>query len=819
MPQVSLDVPGASALEPLTTELNSGSKVLGNQAFIQQDATGPSTQLVPSACSPAVGSFQSMPEAQLDSDNDIEDDSQVASDPSSMQNSVAAAPGVRSLSSFQPTKHNIVERSEHEYTINLDNGTLCLIGHYDLWVRKGALSVSGAILYASPSVHRIYATSIHALPLIRPIRDPFGPPTQQTLLTIYDVSSGLRALSEISPRFSRLWNCSRYKRRTIDPFSSLFPKLLTSQFLRSSSEHAYSRLLHPLEPPLDWQPLVTTLVSKRDSEQPRVLLVCGPKGSGKSTFNRLLANSFLSKSVYGTLADRNTAKAPYVALLDIDPGQPEYSPPGEVSLMLLQDFNLGPPFSHPLLLNKKGRLLRSHHFGATTPRDDPEFYLRCVLDLLQHYRQFLAQDPLCPLIVNTTGWIQGSGTDILHDCIRHISPTDVVYTSKLGPLDVVESVSQAVMAAKASLHLVTSQAAATPSRSAADLRLMQTLSYFHLDEPEYGNLRWNPKPITKLAPLSVHYAGPNQSIYGVHALGPDLDPEFLVQALEGCLVALVVIEDDAALPFSWQESGSDGPSEVGENEVDINGHTTPSPHAEGHEVSMTSVDTPVEMIPKPNLASSTSRHFRSGPSPASSANPTTPNLFSRGSLSPEARSRERATTPQTMRQNLPPNEALPRQETTAAAEYNLRPALPRAPEGIPYIPSTHHMTPPLSPEHSHSIGQGLIRSIDIESHTLHLITPVQLETLNNLHQQQQRLVLVRGSLEAPTWAYKEDLYYEMARRKRLVKHDAADGNLENWGKGDTARWAEGRPWVRAGERRKGERTRRVRRDLGRKDKG
>ncbi|KAL8865835.1 MAG: hypothetical protein Q9174_006668, partial [Haloplaca sp. 1 TL-2023] len=607
------------------------SEVLGNQTAIQQDGKESSAQSVPPD-----------PEAQCDSDCEIEDESQVVSDHSSTQGPVAVAPGVRLLSFFQPTKDNVIGRSEHECTIDLDKGTLCLIGCYDLWVRKGAVSVCGAILYASSSLHRIYATSVHALPLIRPIRDPFGPPSQQTLLTIYDVSNGLRALSEISPKFSRLWNCSIYKQPPPGLSLSLFPKLLTFQFLRYTSEDAYRRGLCPLDPPSDWQPLVTTLVSKRDFEQPRVLLVCGPKGSGKSMFGRLLANSFLSKSVYGTLADRNTAKAPYVALLDIDPGQPEYSPPGEISLMLLRDFNFGPPFSHPLLWGEKGRILRSHHFGATTPRDDPTFYLRCVLDLLQHYHQFLAQDPLCPLIVNTAGWIQGSGLEILHDCIRQISPTDVIYTSKLGPVDVVDPISRAVMAAKASLHFVMSQPAAPLSRSAADLRLMQTLSYFHLDQPEYGNLRWIPKPITKLAPFSVHYAGLNQSIYAVHILGPDLDAEFLVQALEGCVVGLVVIEDEAALPFAWEEPVSDDGSEVGNNEVDVARVTTPSPHSAGDEASTKPANTPMDITPKPRFASSAFRHFRDGASPTLShfvSHTTTPNSPSRRSHSPTATSK------------------------------------------------------------------------------------------------------------------------------------------------------------------------------------
>lgn len=37
-----------------------------------------------------------------------------------------------------------------------------------------------------------------------------------------------------------------------------------------------------------------------------------------------------------------------VAVLDFDPGQSEFTPPGMLSLTLVKNFVFGPPFSHPL---------------------------------------------------------------------------------------------------------------------------------------------------------------------------------------------------------------------------------------------------------------------------------------------------------------------------------------------------------------------------------------------------------------------------------------------------------------------------------------
>lgn len=61
---------------------------------------------------------------------------------------------------------------------------------------------------------------------------------------------------------------------------------------------------------------------------PPTILVCGPRKVGKSSFCRYITNNLLNFF-------------PRVALADIDCGQTEFTPPGFISLKILQDALLG----------------------------------------------------------------------------------------------------------------------------------------------------------------------------------------------------------------------------------------------------------------------------------------------------------------------------------------------------------------------------------------------------------------------------------------------------------------------------------------------
>ncbi|XP_077168880.1 polynucleotide 5'-hydroxyl-kinase NOL9 [Paroedura picta] len=138
-----------------------------------------------------------------------------------------------------------------------------------------------------------------------------------------------------------------------------------------------------------------------------IILVCGPKSVGKSTFNRYLINLLLNR-------------LPCIEFLECDLGQTEFTPPGCISLINVTEPFLGPPFTH----------LRTPHkmvyFGETSCEQETERYL----DSLKYV--FGAYERDVPLVINTMGWVKGAGLLLLIDIIRLLSPSHIVQISAEG---------------------------------------------------------------------------------------------------------------------------------------------------------------------------------------------------------------------------------------------------------------------------------------------------------------------------------------------------------------------------------------------------
>ncbi|KAK4781563.1 hypothetical protein SAY86_015665 [Trapa natans] len=190
---------------------------------------------------------------------------------------------------------------------------------------------------------------------------------------------------------------------------------------------------------------VSITFGSQDSPQPTVL-VCGPKNSGKSTFSRHLLNVLLQKYKK-------------VAFLDTDIGQTEFTPPGVLSLCIidkptpdLEIICMKTPerttndlhvMDHMLYLKGVFKdlscnlffiaVIRCYFFGDVSSSRDPGKYLQCVYALYDYYRDELCKSENSkssmvelPLIVNTPGWIKGSGYEVLVKMLNYVSLTHVV---------------------------------------------------------------------------------------------------------------------------------------------------------------------------------------------------------------------------------------------------------------------------------------------------------------------------------------------------------------------------------------------------------
>ena len=451
------------------------------------------------------------------------------------------------------------------------------------------------------------------------------------------------------------------------------------------------------------------------SERALAILVCGPKGAGKSTFCRILANALLQKAP--ATGNRSVADNECVAFLDLDPGQPEYSPPGDLSLLRLQSWNLGTPFTHPT--PGPNQLVRAQHFGHHSPKEDPNHYFQCALDLLDHYRRMARDYRSCPLMINSAGWIQGTGLELTCDLIRSVGLTDVVYMSTSGPEEVTDTLQGATSRSNTTLHQLVSQSSDFVTKTAGDLRMMQTLSYFHMSEAEgnYKEMRWSPRPLTTVAPLVIHYAGPKQAILALAVLGDAPNPEaldrFLESLFDGCVVGVVAVD--------------------------------------------------------PSVGGAIDREYDSA------------GVVEQDESMPDQAADDPGQTP-----------------------------IQRTNTDIPYLSSSSHTAPLLPPDRSFSLGQALIRGVDRTSKTIHLLTPIPATTLQA---HAPNIVLVRGTLDTPSWAYKED--FELEKTKRKLREGKL-GTDEGFGGEEMRRWAGRQPWagvVDDGGRRSSGKVRRVRRDI------
>lgn len=149
-----------------------------------------------------------------------------------------------------------------------------------------------------------------------------------------------------------------------------------------------------------WQNALNSL----DPSRPHKVLILGNKGSGKSTLGKMVLNSLLTS---------NSAKK--VQVLDLDPGQPEFTYPLTLSLSTLSKPVFGTVV--PDLLD-----FDSHNvefYGFNTPAVSPLGYFRHLGKLIKH------DNPGLSTVINAPGWTKGFGVDVVRFVLERCLLTDI----------------------------------------------------------------------------------------------------------------------------------------------------------------------------------------------------------------------------------------------------------------------------------------------------------------------------------------------------------------------------------------------------------
>ncbi|KAG6001195.1 hypothetical protein E4U21_004616 [Claviceps maximensis] len=407
-----------------------------------------------------------------------------------------------SYSSFQISeiKHRAMANGGLE--VSLDEGErFIVLGSFGIRVVTGEVTIAGATLQSSESIFWVYAPHCLALP----------------------------KLGRLSPLFRRLWN--EPAEANDDAGKRSF------RFIGTSSDVPKRCVIQELVSPPEWNKLLASIAPITVAGNEYSGFICGPKSAGKSTFARLLTNRLLT-------ACRGDSRT--VMILDLDPGQPEFAPPGTVSLIRVSRPNLGVPFSHTSFGDPGNTVVRCHALASVTPASSPDLFIACAIDMFEFYQRFHRKSPL---IINTPGWILGTGLDLLVALITRIRPAQVIYMSEEGPADVVETLKGAT---KHEFSTLPSQPSEFMLRTSAHFRSMQMMSYFHSQvQPECKttkapSIKWLVQPLSHTRPYVVQYEGKNQGILGILSYDCQTPPHLLAASINGAILAIVEIEASTA---------------------------------------------------------------------------------------------------------------------------------------------------------------------------------------------------------------------------------------------------------------------------------
>lgn len=148
------------------------------------------------------------------------------------------------------------------------------------------------------------------------------------------------------------------------------------------------------------------------------VLVCGATNCGKSSLIHHLINRQVSKKVKQS-----------ALYLECDPGQTEFAPCGILSLVTVDGQVLSPPgskflSSNRLILSSKGKTI-SKIFGTITPSDHGAKYIGLIQQLLEEAKRLQQLTPM-PLFVNTMGWIEDLGLELLTKIVTLAEPSHVI---------------------------------------------------------------------------------------------------------------------------------------------------------------------------------------------------------------------------------------------------------------------------------------------------------------------------------------------------------------------------------------------------------
>ncbi|RMD39722.1 hypothetical protein DV735_g5403, partial [Chaetothyriales sp. CBS 134920] len=381
-----------------------------------------------------------------------------------------------------------------------------MLGTATLFVKRGAVSICGAILPASTRKVNIYSPRSHTLPAIEASLVAIGFPDVWRPLEL-DASAYERTFHILGYHF------------TPDPS---YPKRYTTL-----NTH-------------DWNPVLTELAEQAKSADTSTrILVHGPNNSGVSTFAQNLLNRLVNQ------AD----PAVGVAFVDLEADRPAFTPPGTIALQQVKIPVFGPPYTRPAA--NSGPLSKMHYVGIRGSKSpDIGWHYRCALDLLDDEARKGETQPLRPVIIHAPKWLSRlrPGSPEWSEIWDRINPTHVVY---LGDSDGVSIPSD-----KTVYRLEAKRVEQYDMSRQADMSLQ---AYFHMVVSREGERLFNCAPVV-VDQLKTHSLSfyPYGIIKGVILDDQSIAPEDVAAAITGKIVAVFAVSSDALDQLGYDDDKATG---------------------------------------------------------------------------------------------------------------------------------------------------------------------------------------------------------------------------------------------------------------------
>lgn len=253
---------------------------------------------------------------------------------------------------------------------------------------------------------------------------------------------------------------------------------------------------------------------------------------------------------YLTGMGKTKPAVPAICYLDIDQSKPEYSPHGQISLVVVRQLNLGPSFTHPTIASQPGaerdEIVRSHVI-PTSVVNYQDYFRECVEDLYLAYKNLYSRDTTLPLVINTSGSLYATQFELSEQLLKRSRPQNIVHLGDTRAIDTatadrLHTLQTLARQHRSVLYEITAQTPSlSPLRTDTELRAMHIQSYFHLTALS-PNPTWTPKLLTTYHPWEFTYRSTPthaQDMVGFLNLSEPLSPSSLIHTLNGSIIYIV----------------------------------------------------------------------------------------------------------------------------------------------------------------------------------------------------------------------------------------------------------------------------------------